>query len=128
VVLGADAIVLAPCCHRELAGQLRRNGGWSDSVLRHALLRDRFADVLTDVLRASALEVFGYRAEVIEFVSAEHRANTVLTGAAGRQPAGAGAGAPARALASYEALADRWQVEPELRRLLAGRWPRRASA
>jgi SAM-dependent methyltransferase len=123
VVLGADAIVLAPCCHRELARQLRRDEGWSDSVLRHGLLRDRFADVLTDALRALALEVFGYRAEVIEFVSAEHTAKNVMIRAV-RRPAGAAADrARDDAIVSYDALADRWQVEPALRRLLADRWP-----
>src|SRR5262249_52706842 len=33
VRLGAEAIVLAPCCHHELAGQIGRNG--KDAILRH---------------------------------------------------------------------------------------------
>ena len=128
VVLGADAIVLAPCCHRELAGQLEAQEDWSAPVLRHGLLRGRFADVLTDALRASALEIFGYRAEVIEFVSAEHTAKNVMIRAVRRPPGRAADRERERASAAYEAMAGRWRVEPELRRLLADRWPTPAAA
>ena len=75
-----------------------------------------------------ALEVFGYRAEVIEFVSAEHTAKNVMIRAVRRPPGGAADRARENAIASYDALVDRWQVEPALRRLLADRWPARASA
>ena len=76
VRLGADAIVVAPCCHHELAGQIATGG--KDALLRHGLLLGRQADLVTDALRASALEMLGYRVDVIEFVSAEHTAKNVM--------------------------------------------------
>jgi hypothetical protein len=74
--LGAEAIVVAPCCHRELAGQIAARE--KDAVLRHGLLLGRQADLLTDALRASALEALGYRVDVIEFVSSEHTAKNLM--------------------------------------------------
>ena len=38
-----------------------------DGLLRHGLLLGRQADLVTDALRASALEALGYRVDVIEF-------------------------------------------------------------
>jgi hypothetical protein len=129
IILGAEAIVLAPCCHHELVEQLAAGDGWSSTVFRHGLLRGRFADLLTDSLRAAALDVFGYRAEVIEFVAAEHTAKNVMIRAVRRRPGASADRARAAALASYDELASRWRVEPTLRRLLADRWPpARASA
>jgi hypothetical protein len=122
VVLDAEAIVLAPCCHQELAGQIREAVGL-DAVFRHNLLRGRLADVVTDALRSAALEAFGYRAEAIEFVAAEHTAKNLMIRAV-RRPAGhARDRAATEGLRVYDELAGRFGVEPTLRRLLADRWP-----
>ncbi|MDQ3875215.1 MAG: SAM-dependent methyltransferase, partial [Actinomycetota bacterium] len=122
VVLDAEAIVVAPCCQHELARQLQDRAGWAP-VLRHGLLRGRLADLLTDSLRATALELFGYRAEVIEFAATEHTAKNVMIRAARRHP---GPGAERRreeAARAYAELAEAWGVKPTLERLLADRWP-----
>jgi hypothetical protein len=122
VVLDAEAIVLAPCCHHELAGQIREGDGL-EAVFRHGLLRGRLADVVTDALRAAALEAFGYKAEAIEFVAAEHTAKNLMIRAVRRPPGRARERAAAEGLRSYDELAGRFGVEPTLRRLLADRWP-----
>ena len=57
VRLGAEAIVVAPCCHHELAAQIARRE--KDALLRHGLLLGRQADLVTDALRAAALEIAG---------------------------------------------------------------------
>jgi SAM-dependent methyltransferase len=114
VRLGADAIVVAPCCHRELAGQIAARTE-KDAVLRHGLLLGRQADLLTDALRASALEALGYRVDVIEFVSTEHTAKNVMIRAV-RAPSARRA---ERARREYAQLAAAWGVEPALERLLA---------
>jgi hypothetical protein len=112
VRLGAEAIVVAPCCHHELAAQLA--GNRKDALLRHGLLLGRQADVLTDALRAAALEAVGYRVDVIEFVSAEHTAkNIMLRGVRSPSPARA-----ARARAEFGELRDRYAVDPAIERLL----------
>jgi SAM-dependent methyltransferase len=112
VRLGAEAIVVAPCCHHELAAQISAHD--KDALLRHGLLLGRQADLVTDALRAAALEMLGYRVDVIEFVSAEHTAKNVMLRAE-RAPSTSRA---ARAAAEYRELRDRWAVEPAIERLL----------
>ena len=114
--LGADAIVVAPCCHHELAAQI---AGKKDALLRHGLLLGRQADLVTDALRAAALETLGYRVDVIEFVSAEHTAKNVMLRAE-RSPSASRA---ERAAAEYVELRDRWGVEPAIERLLGEELP-----
>ena len=112
VRLGADAIVLAPCCHHELAAQIATRE--KDGLLRHGLLLGRQADLVTDALRAARLEIAGYRVEVMEFVSAEHTAKNVMLRAE-RAPSRPRA---ARAAAEFVELRDRFGVDPAIERLL----------
>jgi SAM-dependent methyltransferase len=114
VRLGAEAIVVAPCCHHELAAQI---AGQKDALLRHGLLLGRQADLVTDALRAAALETLGYRVDVIEFVSTEHTAKNVMLRAE-RAPSPPRA---ERAAAEYVELRDRWGVDPAIERLLGDR-------
>jgi SAM-dependent methyltransferase len=116
VRLGAEAIVVAPCCHHELAAQI---AGQKDALLRHGLLLGRQADLVTDALRAAALEMLGYRVEVIEFVSTEHTAKNLMLRAE-RAPS---APRTERAAAEYVELRDRWGVDPAIERLLGDRLP-----
>jgi SAM-dependent methyltransferase len=112
VRLGAEAIVVAPCCHHELAAQIARRD--KDALLRHGLLLGRQADLVTDALRAAALESLGYRVEVMEFISAEHTAKNVMLRAQ-RAPSRTRS---ARASAEYVRLRDEWGVDPAIERLL----------
>jgi SAM-dependent methyltransferase len=112
VRLGADAVVVAPCCHHELAAQMAAHA--RDGLLRHGLLLGRQADLVTDALRAAALEQHGYHVDVIEFVSSEHTAKNVMLRAE-RSPSPARA---ERARRDYIELRDRYQVSPAIERLL----------
>jgi SAM-dependent methyltransferase len=112
VRLRAEAIVVAPCCHHELAGQIAANE--KDGLLRHGLLLARQADLVTDALRASALETLGYRVDVIEFVATEHTPKNVMLRAE-RAPSAA---RTARARREYLELRERWHVDPAIQRLL----------
>jgi hypothetical protein len=116
VRLGAEAIVVAPCCHHELAAQI---AGQKDALLRHGLLLGRQADLVTDALRAAALEMLDYSVDVIEFVSAEHTAKNVMLRAE-RSPSAARTD---RATTEYVELRDRWGVQPSIERLLGDRLP-----
>jgi SAM-dependent methyltransferase len=112
VRLDAEAIVVAPCCHHELAGQIAKQE--KDGLLRHGLLLGRQADLVTDALRAAALEAIGYRVDVMEFISAEHTAKNVMLRAL-RAPS---ASRDARGRAEYMELRDRFGVEPAIERVL----------
>lgn len=114
----APYVLAAPCCHHDIQAQIKAGGTapapWA-SMLRHGILRERFADVLTDTLRAVLLRQAGYRVDVVEFVGSEHTPrNTLLravrTGAA-----------PDPALAEeYRDLTQSWGVRPKLAALLGG--------
>ena len=112
VRLGAEAVVVAPCCQHELASQMAAKA--KDGLSRHGLLLGRQADLVTDALRAAALEQSGYRVEVIEFVSSEHTAKNVMLRAE-RSPS---PGRAERARRDYLELRDRYGVDPAIGRLL----------
>lgn len=112
VRLQAEAIVVAPCCHHELAAQIAARP--PDALLRHGLLLGRQADLVTDALRAAALETVGYRVDVIEFVSAEHTAKNLMLRAE-RDPS---PGRARRAATQFRELRDAYGVDPAIGRLL----------
>ena len=47
-------------------------------LTRHGILRERFADTLTDALRASLLRREGYRVDVMQFVGSQHTPRNTL--------------------------------------------------
>ncbi|GAB3952638.1 hypothetical protein GCM10027614_56650 [Micromonospora vulcania] len=109
-------VLAAPCCHHDLAKQLRAHPAPApyELLTRQGILRERFADVLTDALRAGLLRVHGYRAEVVEFVDSQHTPRNLLIRA--RRT---GTAATDAQRAEYRELIDQWQVTPRLETLLA---------
>jgi hypothetical protein len=82
-------------------------------------LLGRQADLVTDALRAAALETLDYRVDVMEFVSAEHTAKNVML----RAEHSPSEPRQRRAVAEYVELRDRWAVNPAIERLLGDRLP-----
>jgi SAM-dependent methyltransferase len=113
----ATWVLAAPCCHHDIAAQLKGNPAPSGfgEVTRQAILRERFADVLTDSLRASLLRLNGYKVDVVEFVDSAHTPRNLLLRArrTGRVDEGQ--------RAEYEALTAQWGVTPALERMLTNR-------
>ncbi|MEV0392128.1 class I SAM-dependent methyltransferase [Polymorphospora rubra] len=109
-------VLAAPCCHHDVAAQLRRAPAPDpyDMLTRHGILRERFADVLTDSLRAALLRLNGYRVDVVEFVDSRHTPRNLLLRA--RRT---GAPDSAELRAEYAALTGPWQLTPKLETLLA---------
>jgi SAM-dependent methyltransferase len=110
----ASVVLAAPCCHHDLAAQLRRSPVPSpyQALTRDGILRERFADTLTDALRSVLLRDAGYRVEVVEFVDSAHTPRNTLLRAVrtGHRPAAA--------REEYAALAAGWGVRPRLAELL----------
>ncbi|MDP2859324.1 MAG: SAM-dependent methyltransferase [Bacillota bacterium] len=69
-------ILAAPCCQHELHRKLDAPG--MRAVLRHGLLRERLADIVTDAIRALVLRIMGYRTHVIEFVSPDSTTKNLM--------------------------------------------------
>lgn len=109
---GAGLILCAPCCQHELHRRLDRPE--LRAILRHGILRERTADIVTDALRAAALRVMGYSAEVIEFIDPTSTAkNLMIRAEKGRGPK------RAEAVAEYEALKKFWGVAPAIEAMLS---------
>lgn len=105
-------IMAAPCCHHDIQRQLRETGEPPEpyeALTRHGILRERFADVLTDALRALLLRLVGYRVQVIEFVASAHTPRNTLIRAVYT-----GARPTAELEAEYTALTEAWNVRPAL--------------
>jgi SAM-dependent methyltransferase len=113
----APVVLAAPCCHRDLAAQLRERPPAAPYSLltRDGILRERFADTLTDALRSALVRDAGYRVDVVEFVASAHTPRNTLLRAVrtgGRSPA---------AREEFEALVTEWGVQPRLGELLGAR-------
>lgn len=115
----APVVLAAPCCHHDVQRQLTAAGHEPPSpygaLVRHPILRERFADVLTDALRSLLLRQHGYRVEVVEFVDSAHTPRNAMIRAVRT-----GASARPEVVAEYEQLVEQWQVEPALARMLRG--------
>lgn len=79
----ANVILAVPCCHHELASQLANDD--QTTLLRHGIMRERFAALATDALRARALDALGYRTQVIEFIDTEHTPKNLMIRAVKKQ-------------------------------------------
>jgi Methyltransferase domain len=107
----AEVILAAPCCQHELNGQLPPDG--LAPLLRHGILRERFAALATDAARAQLLEAVGYDTQVLEFVDLGHTAKNLLIRAV-RHPRGA----DPEAFERYRAFKQQLGIDPALGRAL----------
>ena len=113
---GSALVLAAPCCHHDVAAQLRKAPTPAPYAMltRHGILRERFADTLTDALRAAILRLAGYRVDVVEFVESEHTPrNTLLRATRTGSPVSGGA-----LRREYDDLVATWGVHPHLDELL----------
>lgn len=73
---GASVILSVPCCQHELNGQLKSET--LSPILGYGLIKERFAALATDSLRAYLLEMQGYRTQILEFIDMEHTPKNIL--------------------------------------------------
>lgn len=114
----ATVVLAAPCCHHDIARQLRDLPPPApyDLLVRDGILRERTADTLTDALRAALLRSRGYRVDVVEFVDSRHTPRNTLLRAVRT-----GGASGERAEAEYDALVTTWRLRPRLGELLGRR-------
>ncbi|MFC5530866.1 class I SAM-dependent methyltransferase [Cohnella yongneupensis] len=72
----ASVILSVPCCQHELFRQLSQP--LLKPLLKHGILKERFAALVTDAVRANLLEVAGYRTQLLEFIDMEHTPKNIL--------------------------------------------------
>jgi SAM-dependent methyltransferase len=111
----APVILASPCCHHDLQSQLKAAPTPAPYALltRHAILRERFGDALTDALRAALLRRVGYRVDVVQFVASEYTPRNTMIKAVLRTPD------RDDVTDDYDALVRGWGVTPYLQTLLA---------
>lgn len=73
---GAKVILSVPCCQHELFSQV--NSPALDVMLQHGLIKERFAALATDSIRAELLSLVGYEAQLLEFIDMEHTPKNIL--------------------------------------------------
>ena len=134
----AKVILSVPCCQHELniqfaEGAKGNSGEGSDSdgvrellapVMDYGLLRERFAALVTDGLRAKYLERAGYETQVLEFIDMEHTPKNILLRAVKRsgdkiKDAAAESAAARRAAEDIVKCEQFLQASPTLGRLLS---------
>lgn len=72
----AKVILAVPCCHHECYTQIQND--LLAPILKHGILKERIAALLTDGLRAQMLEACGYKVNVMEFIDMEHTPKNIL--------------------------------------------------
>ncbi|WP_214817846.1 SAM-dependent methyltransferase [Exiguobacterium sp. s59] len=111
---GAKVILSVPCCQKELNRQLQAPN--LDVMLQHGLIKERFASLATDSIRAELLGLVGYDAQLLEFIDLEHTPKNIMIRAylTNRK-------ASAETKARYLAFKQMLQADPFLERELSDR-------
>lgn len=104
---GAQVILSVPCCQHELFHQL--NAPSLDILLRHGLIKERFAALATDSIRAELLSLVGYDVQLLEFIDMAHTPKNILIRAykTGKMPT-------PTAIKQYKAFTTMLGAEPYL--------------
>lgn len=118
----AKVILSVPCCQHEVNQQFEKQLAEHflameevlGPVMDYGLLRERFAALVTDGLRAKRLESEGYETQVLEFIDMEHTPKNILLRAVKK-------GNPAlKSRKEAESCEQFLQIQPTLGVLLAG--------
>lgn len=88
----AKAILSVPCCQHEINAQLSAKSVADDSpfaaLLKYGLIKERFAALATDAVRAGLLESQGYKVQILEFIEESATPKNLLIRAVRKESAG----------------------------------------
>ncbi|MEG0383595.1 class I SAM-dependent methyltransferase [Solibacillus cecembensis] len=73
---GAKVILSVPCCQHELNRQLQVPD--LNIMTQHGLIKERFAALATDSIRAEILSLVGYETQLLEFIDMENTPKNIL--------------------------------------------------
>lgn len=77
IASGAQMILVAPCCHKEVRPQLQPPPILAP-LFQYGIQIDRMAESITDTLRSMYLEASGYETRIQEFISLDHTLKNLL--------------------------------------------------
>ena len=104
VKANAKVILAVPCCQHEIFSQVAHND--LNFILKHGILKERFAAMTTDALRVVALEATGYKAQIMEFIDLEHTPKNLLIRAVKRTSSSTG-----KKLEEYHSLKEQFELK-----------------
>lgn len=110
VAWNSQAILAVPCCQHEIFEQIAESA--SKPLLKHGILKERLASLVTDAARAELLELSGYHTQVIEFIDLEHTAKNILIKAIKKK------GPSAKTWDDYVRFKKHWSFEISLEKFL----------
>ena len=116
---GTTAILSVPCCQHEVNLQLNKASQTDQAfapLLKYGLIKERFAALATDALRAEYLEKAGYKVQILEFIDMSHTPKNLLIRAV--KKSGESSEAEKKALAEAKALQDALQIAPTITQIL----------
>lgn len=108
----ASVILSVPCCQHELNCQVFNEK--LAPVLEYGILKERFAAILTDGLRAQMLTTAGYDTQILEFIDMEHTPKNLLIRAVKNQQAKQ----DTQQQKAWEECVQAFHVHPSLENLL----------
>ena len=81
--LNAKAILAVPCCQHKFNQKMSSNKeseffNKENAIGKHGILLEKFTSVATDAFRAQALELCGFKTQVMEFIDMEHTPKNIL--------------------------------------------------
>ncbi|MFV0440073.1 MAG: class I SAM-dependent methyltransferase [Lachnospirales bacterium] len=76
VLWDSDIIMSVPCCHKELAGQVKNDLLFP--LLSHGILKEKFQSLLCDSIRGLLLESKGFKVTISEFIKESNTPKNTL--------------------------------------------------
>lgn len=73
---GCKVMMNVPCCQHELFQQMKNDS--MNIMLNHGIIKERFAALLTDSIRARIIEIMGYKVQVMEFIDLEDTPKNIM--------------------------------------------------
>jgi len=113
---GAKVIFAVPCCQHELFNQIQNND--QRALLAHGVIKDKLITLITDTLRAQALEVVGYDVQMLEFIDLSHTPKNILIRAYAKEKCQEDI---KEAVSAYLNLKQFWHVAPSIEKMLGKR-------
>ena len=110
---GAKVIFAVPCCQHELFHQIQNKD--QRALLAHGVIKDKLITLITDTLRAQALEIVGYDVQMLEFIDLSHTPKNILIRAYAKEKR---MEEVKEAVSAYHSLKHFWHVAPSIEKTL----------